>query len=163
MKKENRNAILVVVLILFLTAITNRCTAQSQINVQAGYKALSFGYTYQNEEFLNFGFSASVVKSGLVEKRANRNDTSKKVHYFKSDVVPALFGEIGATFDEFTITGKLGGAYLNQSINGTQEKQKIYYAIGVRFDYKLSENTYLNASWDNVNSGMVGITFNLFK
>lgn len=161
MKNQNRNAILLVILILLLTAITNRCTAQSQINLQAGYKALSLGYTYQNEDFLNFGVSASVVESRIVEKRANRNDTSKKVHDFNSDVVPALFGEIGATFDKFTITGKLGAAYLNQSINNIQENQKLYYAVGVRFEYEINDSVGIIGSWDNVNSGMVGVSLKL--
>lgn len=149
---------LIKILILFIPALT---LAQSQIHVQAGFKAVEVGYTYQNEDFLNFGVSASAVDTEIVEKRANRNDTSRKVHHLNSDVVPALFGTIGATFENFTITGKIGVAYLNQSINNVTDAQKIYWGVGVRFNYKFENNLSLVGGYDNINSGMLGIAFNL--
>jgi len=142
---------------LALILIYLNVNAQSQIHASAGYKAIEIGYTYQNEEFLNFGFSASLVDAGTVEKRANKNDVNKKIHDLKSDVVPALFGEVGGTFDSITITGKLGTAYLDQRINGIQEKQKLYLAVGIRFGYYVSDNIQVVGSYDNVNSVMAGI------
>lgn len=149
---------LIKILILFIPALT---LAQSQIHVQAGFKAIEVGYTYQNEDFLNFGVSVSAVDADIVEKRANTNDPYKKVHQLNSDLVPAVFGTVGATFDNFTITGKMGAAYLNQSINNVADAQKIYWGIGIRFNYKFENNLSLVGGYDNINSGMLGIAFNL--
>jgi len=145
---------------LALILIYLNVNSQSQIHASAGYKAIEIGYTYQNEEFLNFGFSASVVDAGTVEKRANKNDVNRNIHDFESDVVPALFGEVGGAFDSITITGKIGTAYLDQRINSIQEKQKLYLAVGMRFGLKVSENVQINAGYDNINSALAGLTFN---
>jgi hypothetical protein len=147
---------------LFTTLLIIVClnaNAQSKLNVQAGYKSFGVGYVFQNEDFLNFGVSASIVDSGIVEKRANRNDTSKKVHTFHSDVVPAIFGTVGGTFDRVTITGKGGVAHLQQSIQGEKEPQNIYWAVGVAIDYQINDQFGFIFSYDNINSGMAGITF----
>lgn len=149
---------LIKIFILFIPAIT---IAQSQIHVQAGFKAIEVGYTHQDEDLLNFGVSVSAVDADIVEKRANRNDTSKSVHTLNSDVVPAVFGTVGGTFDNFTITGKMGAAYLNQSINNIADAQKIYWGVGVRFNYTFDNNLSLVGGYDNIKSGMLGIAFNL--
>lgn len=125
----------------------------------AGYKSFELGFTYLDEEIeLIYGVSASVVDSKLAEKRANRNDIGK-VHEFNGKAVPAVFGLIGAKFDDLSIIGKIGGAYLNQTINGKLEPQKAYLAFGLVVDYKITDTIGLRGSYDSVNSALIGVSF----
>lgn len=127
-----------------------------EVHLTAGYKAAEIGYSYVAENELIFGLSVSAVDSKLTEKRANNNDHGK-THSFHNKYTPAAFGLIGGEFEEFSIIGKMGAAYLNQSIDGIAEPQKIYFAVGIMFDYKISNVLSIKAGYDNVNSVMVGV------
>lgn len=142
-----------------LLFIASQLQAQnfSTINLSAGYRTVEVGYTYNVEEFLNFGLSTSVSTSDMVEKRANTNDPYYSKHEFTSNLVPAVFGTVGATFDELTITGKMGGAYLEQKINDKTDTKRLWFAVGIRFEY----NHKISISYDNVNSVLVGYVINL--
>jgi len=148
------------IFILFASlSIANSYAQDRKVSVMAGYKAFELSATYTDEETeLIFGGSASIVDSGISEKRANTNDKGK-IHRFKGDVVPAAFALIGAKFDELNIIGKFGGAYVNQTINGKHESQNIYIAFGVAIDYEVSDQIGIRASYDSVNAVMAGLTF----
>lgn len=133
----------------------------SRIGCMFGYKAIEINYDYQNEDFLNFGVAISAVESSIVEKREERNDIYIKDYEIKNDYVSALFFTVGGTFDKFTITGKLGSAYLDQKINEIKDDKNFYLAVGCRFEYKVQERLSITSSYDNVNSLIVGINYKL--
>lgn len=142
-------------ILLFL--VTTTCLSQS---IMVGNKSLELGYTYKTEG-LNYGVAISTVDSKLVEKRANNNDINS--HEFTSSYTPAVFGLIGATFEKLTITGKLGGSYVEQEINAEKDSQNIFFAAGVNLGYQINKME-LKLSYDNVNSIMLGIGLtNLFR
>lgn len=138
------------------------CNAQQSIgSLTAGNKSFELSYNYLDEESeLIYGVSFSVVDSKISEKRANSNDKGN-IHEFKSDVVPAVFLNIGSKFEKLHIVGKLGGSFLEQSINGIKENKNIYLAFGIQGRYYVSDNTAFIASYDSVNSLMAGISINL--
>src|SRR5690349_9672974 len=108
-------------ILLFLLPLLS--IAQSkQIAVMGGYKAgeVSVSYTAPNE--LIYGIALTTVDSKIAEKRANNNDIN--IHKFNNKYVPGVFGLIGGKFDDLSIIGKLGTAYINQNINNIAEKQK---------------------------------------
>lgn len=160
MKPRTKN-ILVVIAILAVTFITNRCHAQTSDNliVLGGYKSIEVGYSYNNEDFLNFGYSFAIQDSKIAEHRANNNDIYNRVHEFNNKVVPAGFALIGASFRPITITGKIGASYLNQKIDGIQDKQKIWFAIGIMLSHDLNERFSIVGSYDNVSSVQAGLIY----
>lgn len=134
--------------------------AQSnQVVIMGGYKAgeISVSYTAPNE--LIYGLALAGVDSKIAEKRANKFD--QKEHSFKDKYIPAVFGLIGGDFKTVSVIGKLGTAYVNQEINGQQEKEKMCLAVGIAFDFKITETIYLRTSYDNVSSLLLGITYHL--
>lgn len=155
--KTKDKIILTIILIIALLSAFAINAQERKLSIMAGYKAIEFGATYTDGETeLIFGGAISLVSSDIVEKRANTNDKGK-IHNMTGKFVPAAFGLIGAKFDELSIIGKLGGAYVEQTINGKIEDRKFCYAIGVILDYKLSEIVSLRVSYDNVNAPMAGI------
>lgn len=137
-------------------------TAQdSKIGSMFGYKAIEINYDYQNEDFLNFGVAISAIESSMVEKREERNDVYIKDYEIENSYVPALFFTVGGTFDKFTITGKLGSAYLDQKVNEIKDDKNFYLAVGCRFEYQVKERLSITSSYDNVNSLLVGINYKL--
>lgn len=144
-------------LLLFLPIIAS---AQSnQVAIMAGYKAGEISATYTAKSEVIYGFSFAVVDSEIAEKRANNRDLNK--HVFNDKYLPGAFGLLGAKFDNFSIIGKLGSAYVNQSINNIEEQQKFYFTAGIAFDFKMSESFGLRASYDSVSSLLVGVTYHL--
>lgn len=130
-------------------------TPSSQIALMTGEQATELSLTYTHTMVL--GGAVSIVSSKFVEKRANKNDGST-VHKFNTKITPAVYGLIGGEFEDFSIIGKLGASYIDQDINGKPDSQKIYFAVGMVFDYKISDVTGLRASYDNVAGAMVGVT-----
>lgn len=123
-----------------------------------GYKSVELSASYTIESELVLGLAISATQSGIVEDRANRNDLNH--HDFKNDIVPAAFFLIGGKFDNFTMIGKLGGAYLEQDINYKSDSQKFYYGVGVIFDYRFKNGYSIRTSYDNVSGPLAGIGFN---
>lgn len=132
-------------------------TPSQQLAIMLGNKSVEISTTYTHP--LIFGMSVSIVDSKIVEKRANNNDFNK--HNLNSDLTPSVFGLIGGEFEELSLIGKLGASYIDQSINGIQEKQKLYFAVGIIADYKINDIIGIRVSFDNVNSAMIGITIHL--
>ena len=150
--------ILFILVITCVSAIINTVTAQgTQASAMVGYKALEISFAYEAENELIFGASASVTATDVTEKRANRNDRGK-VHQFNGKVTPAVFGLIGAKFDELSITGKIGGAYVDQSIDG-QPTKDLFLALGIAAEIKISDAIGLRGSYDSVSGAMAGVTF----
>lgn len=148
---------------LFLLAILVALQMNAQTNhtsIMLGYKSIEVSASHTIPCELSFGLALSVTDAQIVEKRANHNETNNYTHKFKSDIVPAAFLLVGGQFDNFTIVGKMGGAYLEQDINNRPESKKYYYAVGVIFDYRFENNTSIRASYDNVSGPMVGVGFN---
>lgn len=159
--KTKLKYILIIAVILFISVALNKCQAQGKhTSIMLGYKSIELGASYTLENELVIGLSAQATESGLVEERANRNDMFLNKHDITISTVPALYFTIGGQFDNFTMTGKLGGAYLTQTINSKPDSQKYYPAVGIIFDYQFSNGYSIRASYDNVSSGMVGIGFN---
>lgn len=159
MKTENlAKAFSFIIAIIFILG-TESLRAQSQLSVMTGYKAIEISGAYTAENELIFGLAISAVDSKMTQKRANTNDKVSN-HEFKSDYTPAAFGLIGAKFDELSIIGKIGGAYVDQMINGKPEPKNIYLAVGVIIDYKVSELTGVRLSYDAVSGPMAGISLN---
>ena len=160
--KPRTEIIILIAVIAFLSSVfLSKALAQTSDNliVLGGYKSIEVGYSYNNEDFLNFGFSVSAADSELLERRANRNDIYKKLHEFNNKVTPAGFFLVGATFDKISITGKSGIAYLSQQINGVQDKQKIYWAVGILLSHELTERCSLVLNYDNINSAQIGVKY----
>lgn len=134
--------------------------AQSnQIGLMAGYKAIEISASYTAPNEVIYGLAFAGVDSKIAEKRANEKDLYE--HKFNDKYIPAVFGLLGGKFDNFSIIGKLGTAYVNQDINGLKEKQKLYLAAGIAFDFKVSESLGLRTSFDSVSSLLIGITYHL--
>ena len=138
--------------LLLLLLIATGAQAQT-VSTMVGYKSTELSYTINRS--LNYGIAISVTSSKEVASRANRMDYPNK-HTTNDKITPSLFFLIGANFDNITITGKLGATYFNQNINGKQEPQNIYRAVGVQMSYKL-----IVFSFDSANGAMIGYKFNL--
>lgn len=155
LKAFDRTFKVLIILILFIPAASQ---AQSkQVTAMAGYKAFEVSAAYVAESELIFGLAVMGASAHGIEQRANKNDVNKKVHALNGEVVPAVFGLIGGEFDELSIIGKLGGTYIDQSINGTPTKD-IFFAVGIAFDYKLTDDLAFRVSYDNVAGPMAGAT-----
>lgn len=130
-------------------------------SIMIGNKTFELSYLNENEEGLGFGVSASIAHSNPLEARANKNDSAKNIHEFTNKITPAVFGLISADFEEVTIIGKLGASYVNQKINGIQDSKKYYFAVGIAVEVPVYEDIAVKASFDSVNSLMVGVNFKL--
>lgn len=159
MKTENLTKTFSYIIAIIFVFGTAKLSAQSQVSVMAGYKAIEVSGAYTAENELIFGLAISAVDSKMTQKRANTNDKGSN-HEFKSDYTPAAFALIGAKFDELSIIGKIGGAYIKQEIDGKPEPQNIYLTVGVIIDYKISELTGIRVSYDAVSGPMAGISLN---
>jgi hypothetical protein len=160
MKTKTQIIIFFTVVFLLFSVFWHYATAQTKINALAGFKSLELGTTITNEESeLIYGVSASVVDSKASQDRANNNDKGKH-HEFNGDVVPTCFGLIGAKFDRLNIIGKIGGAYVSQSINNEPTKD-LFLALGIMASLKVSNSTPLVLSYDSVNSVQLGISLSL--
>jgi hypothetical protein len=118
-----------------------------------GYNCAEINYKIKGD--LNYGIAASVTKSDDIARRASRNNTNFDTHTANTTISPSLFFLIGATFDNITITGKLGATYFDQNINNVKEPQNIYRSVGAQFQYK-----NFIFSYDSTNSAMIGYEFN---
>lgn len=159
---EKIKLVLLFIAIIFIAcAMTNKCSAQTDKgSLSVGDKTIEFGYIRENEEGLGFGAAVSIVHSGLVEKRANKNDHFNE-HELVSKVTPALFGLISGNFEEVTVIGKIGGAYINQNINGIRDNKKLFFAVGIAFEVPVTEEISVRAGYDNVNSVLIGVGFKI--
>lgn len=134
--------------------------AQSnQIGLMAGCKAIEISASYTAPNEVIYGLAFAGVDSKIAEKRANKYD--QKEHKFNDKYIPAIFGLLGGKFDNFSIIGKLGTAYVNQTIDGKEEKEKMCLTAGIIFDFKLTETFSLRTSYDNVSSLLIGVTYHL--
>lgn len=146
-----KTLLLLLVLPLFTIAQSN------QIAIMGGYKTgeISASYTAENE--LIFGLAVSITDSKIAEKRANIKDLNH--HDFNDKVIPNVFGLIGGKFDNLSLIGKLGAAYVNQNINNIPEPKKYYFTVGMAIDYKVSDLIGLRGSYDSVSSLLLGVSF----
>lgn len=158
--KTKDKIILVIIFIVALlgTWVTN--AQEAKISAMAGYKSFELGFTYLDEETeLVYGFSASVIDAKFSESIANFHDTSE--HDFKGDIVPAVHGLIGARFERLSFIGKIGGAAINQDINGKKEPQNIYLSYGLMVGYEFDNGLSFVGSIDAVNAIMFGLMIKL--
>jgi len=161
MKSRTEIIILIAVIAFLSTVFLSKALAQTSDNliVLGGYKSIEVGYSYNNEDFINFGFSVSATDSKIIQDRMNRNDIYRKIHFVKNDIVPTAFITVGATFDRLTITGKAGASLIDQTINGESEKQKLYPSIGIMFSRELTEQYSVIGSYDSTNAIAFGIGY----
>lgn len=160
MKKSDK--IKLIILFIFVltcvSAIINSVTAQStQASAMVGYRAAEVSFAYRAENELIFGIALTGASTDVTEKRANRNDRGT-LHEFNGKITPAVFGLIGGEFEELSIIGKLGAAYVDQRINGAPTKD-LFFAAGIIFEYKVSDAIGLRGSYDSVAGPMAGVTF----
>jgi hypothetical protein len=128
--------------------------SQQSITTLIGYK--SFELNFKTKGNLNFGVATSITDSKEIADRATKMDPKPfTVHTANTKVSPSLFLLIGATIDDFTVTGKLGATYFNQNINNVKENQNIYRSVGAQIQYK-----NFVFSYDSTNSAMIGYEFN---
>lgn len=145
---------------LLIILYLNVNAQETKISAMAGYKSFELGFTYLDEETeLIYGVSASVIDAKFSESIANFHDTSE--HNFKGDVVPAVHGLIGAKFDRLSFIGKIGGACINQTINGKSEPQNIYLSYGLMVGYEFENGLSFIGSIDAVNAVMCGVSWKL--
>lgn len=157
---KNSDLAVFIIAFLIITMFQSCYGQETKISAMAGYKSFEVGFTYLDEETeLIYGVSASVVDSKLAEKRANNNDKGK-IHEFNGKVVPAVFANLGARFDRFSLIGKIGGSYVSQSINKEPTKD-LFLALGLIAEYEISDRIGLRASYDSVNSALIGVSFKL--
>lgn len=145
---------------LLIIIYLNVNAQQEKGSLMVGNKAFELSYIYENEEGLGFGLAGSIVHSGLTEKRANKNDHFNE-HEFTSKVTPAVFALISGNFEEVTIIGKIGTAYVDQKINGIPDSKKLYFAVGIAFEVPVTEEISIRAEYDNVNSVLIGMGFKI--
>lgn len=158
--KTKDEIILFIILIVALLGTWATNAQETKISAMAGYKSLEVGFTYLDEETeLIYGVSASVIDAKFSESIANFHDTSE--HNFKGDVVPGMHFLVGAKFDRLSFIGKLGGANINQTINGKAEPQNIYLSYGLMVGYEFDNGLSFVGSIDAVNALMFGIQFKL--
>lgn len=127
--------------------------SQQSVSTLVGYK--SFELNFKTKGDLNYGIAVSIIDSKEVAKRATKMNYPN-IHRNNNNLTPSLFFLIGATFDNITITGKLGASYFKQNINNKPESQNIYKSAGVQFQYK-----NLVFSFDSANFAMIGYEFNI--
>lgn len=145
---------------LLIIIYLNVNAQETKISAMAGYKSAELGFTYMDEESeLIYGISASIIDANFSESIANFHDTSK--HDFKGDVVPAMHFLIGARFDNLSFIGKIGGAQINQTINGKKEPQNIYLSYGLMVGYEFDNGLSFVGSIDAVNAIMCGLMIKL--
>lgn len=145
---------------LLIIIYLNVNAQETKISAMAGYKSTELGFTYLDEESeLIYGISASVIDAKFSESIANFHDNSK--HDFKGDVVPAVHALIGARFEKLSFIGKIGGASINQTINGKKEPQNIYLSYGLMVGYEFDNGLSFVGSIDAVNALMFGVQFKL--
>lgn len=124
--------------------------SQQSITPLVGYK--SFELNFKTKGNLNFGLATSITDSKEIAKRATKMETKPfTVHTANTKMSPSLFFLIGATIDDFTVTGKLGATYFDQNINRVKEAQNIYRSVGAQIQYKK-----IIFSYDSTNSAMIG-------
>lgn len=126
---------------------------QNTVSALVGYKAFEANFKIKGD--LNYGVAVSMTDAKEVAKRATKMDHPNK-HTANDKITPSLFLLIGATFDNITITGKLGATYFEQNINGKKEAQNIYRSVGVQLQYKK-----FIFSYDSANSAMIGYEIKL--
>lgn len=131
----------------------------NQLSLSIGYKSLEISTTYTAPNELIYGIALAVTDSKLAENRANKKDIN--IHKFNDKYITGIFGLIGGKFDNLSIIGKLGTAYINQNINNIQESQKYYFTAGLSIEHKISETLALKSSYDSLNSLLLGITIHL--
>lgn len=159
MKKKDK-IILAIILIVALLGAWATNAQEQRFSAMAGYKAIEFGYSYTDEETeLIYGVSVAGVASDVAEKRANTNDKGKR-HEFKGDIVPAIFGTIGAKFERLNIIGKIGGSYVEQTINKEPTKD-LFLAFGIVVDYSVNDSLGVRVGYDSVSSVLVGLSLKL--
>lgn len=145
---------------LLIILYLNVNAQETKISAMAGYKSAELGFNYLDEESeLIYGISASVIDAKFSESIANFHDTSK--HDFKGNVVPAMHFLIGSKFDRLSFIGKIGGAVINQDINGKKEPQNIYLSYGLMVGYEFDNGLSFVSSIDAVNAVMAGVQFKL--
>lgn len=155
------------IVITLVSAIMSKVTAQGwdgrarwdetpsrQVSAMAGLSSIELSAQYTHT--MIYGAAIGITDSRSIEQRANRNSYEK--HELKTRYTPAVFGLIGGEFEDLSIIGKLGAAYIDQTRNGIDEKQKLYLAVGIIFDYKLTDAIGLRGSYDNVAGAMIGPT-----
>lgn len=159
MKTKDKIILFIILIVALLgTWVTN--AQETKISAMAGYKSLELGFTYLDEETeLIYGVSASVIDAKFSESIANFHDTSE--HNFKGDIVPAVHGLIGAKFDRLIFIGKIGVAYINQTVNAKEEPQNIYLSYGLMVGYEFENGLSFIGSIDAVNAIMCGVQFKL--
>lgn len=128
----------------------------NQIALMVGNKSAEISITHTDE--LIYGLSFSETDSKLIEKRANKYSFDD--HMLLNNYTPAIFGLIGGDFEYLSMIGKIGTCYINQSINSVVDNKKLYLAIGIAIDFKISEFIGIRGSFDNVSGAMIGTTFN---
>lgn len=129
--------------------------SQKSISALAGFN--SFELNFKTKGSLNLGFATSITESKKIAERATKmNPKPFTVHTANTKVSPSLFFLIGATIEDFSITGKLGATYFDQNINGRKEAQNIYRSVGAQIQYR-----NFIFSYDSTNSAMVGYEINL--
>lgn len=156
-----------IIVITIVSAIINDVTAQGwdgrarwdetpsrQVSAMVGLSSIELSAQYTHT--MIYGAAVSLTDSKDIERRANVNSYEK--HELKTKYTPAVFGLIGGEFEELSIIGKLGAAYIDQIRNGKDEKQKLYFAVGIIFDYKLNDAIGIRGSYDNVAGPMIGTT-----
>lgn len=148
------------VLALIILISLNIHGQETKISAMAGYKSAELGFTYLDEESeLIYGISGSVIDAKFSESIANFHDTSK--HDFKGDFVPAVHTLIGARFEKLSFIGKIGGALINQHINGKKEPKNIYLSYGLMVGYEFDNGLSFVGSIDAVNAIMFGVMIKL--
>lgn len=159
MKRKDKIILAIILIVaLFVALVTN--AQEKKFSAMAGYKSLEIGYSYMDEESeLIYGVSVAGVASDVAEKRANTNDKGKR-HEFKGEIVPAVFGTIGAKFDRLNIIGKIGGSYVEQTINKEPTKD-VFLALGLMVDYSVNDSLGFRIGYDSVSSVLVGVSFKI--
>jgi hypothetical protein len=127
--------------------------SQNTVSTLVGYKSFEVNFKIKGD--LNYGVAVSMTDAKEVAKRATRMDHPNK-HIANDKLASSLFFLIGATFEDITITGKLGATYFEQSINSKKEAQNIYRSVGVQVQYKK-----FIFSYDSANSAMIGYEIKL--
>lgn len=156
-------------LILLSVLLTQTVFAQTtNINLSVGNKTVELGLTRTIESEIILGGSFALTNSKVIEDRANLIDAGSYLHKVNTNYTPSVFALMGGKFDNLSIVTKVGSSYINQDIKKINSKEDyhkdskvLYLAVGVDVMYQISDVIGIGASFDNVNSLMLGINYKI--
>ena len=163
---------LIILSVLFVQSAFAQMPSSTNANLSVGYKTAEFGITHTLESEIILGGSFSLTDSKNIEDKTNLVDKGSYLHRMNSKYTPSAFVLMGGNFERINFIGKVGASYVDQRLckindsrqtDGTfiNDNKKVYLAVGMEIMYQVTEFVGISGSFDNVNSLMIGINYQI--